>query len=235
MKTPDNLPDNLPGRFHGFDSPASLSQALAQHISRELADASAERRASLAVSGGRTPIQLFEQLSPLPLSWQQIDITLIDERCVPADHTDSNAGLVQRHLLQQHAQQARFLPLYQQEESTEALNQRLSQLHWPLDVAILGMGNDGHTASLFPAAAELEAGLDPAQSQLCLSLTPPSAPHRRLTLSRRAISASKTLILHLQGDDKLATLEQALAGDDIRAMPIRAFLALPQLHIYWCP
>ncbi|PXF32940.1 hypothetical protein WH50_02000 [Pokkaliibacter plantistimulans] len=222
-------------RFHEFNDGEALATALSHRIAQELSNSSTP---SLAVSGGRTPTRMFQALAEQECRWPDTLVTLVDERWVDEQHADSNGALVRRHLLQHQAAAATFLPLYQSGEQVSAqatIEETLKQLPAALDVAVLGMGNDGHTASLFPEAEQLAAAMDMQQPARSLFVQPPVAPHLRLTLSRAYLSASKTLILHIQGEDKLATLQQALAEDDEMAMPIRAFLPLPQLEIYWCP
>jgi 6-phosphogluconolactonase len=220
-----------------FDTPELLTDALAQHISQSLSDAVRSRgAAAIALSGGRTPLPLFKRLSQSPLPWSSISVTLADDRWLATDQADSNAGLIQSHLLQHQAQQARFIGLWQADKSAHDAEadcaQRLASLSAELDLVVLGMGNDGHTASLFPCAEELEHAFE--TDEPCAAVTPTSAPYVRMTLSAKRLLASRERILHLKGADKLETLQQALLDDDIRIMPIRLFLRQP-LTIYWSP
>ncbi len=220
-----------------FDTPEQVTEALAEHISQSLRQAvEARGHAAIALSGGRTPLPLFQRLSETDLPWPSVSITLADDRWLPTDQADSNAGLIQRHLLQHKAQQARFISLWQPGktalEAESDCAERLAGLPELLDLVVLGMGNDGHTASLFPCAKELEHALETEQP--CAAVMPTSAPHARMTLSARRLLASRERILHLKGADKLETLQHALLDDDIRIMPIRLFLRQP-LTIYWSP
>ncbi|GGO85693.1 6-phosphogluconolactonase [Marinobacterium nitratireducens] len=224
-------------RLQRFDNADRLCDALAEHLASLIRTAvDARNEAALALSGGRTPLPLFERLRQQPLPWQQVTLTLADDRWVDTDSPDSNEGLVRRHLLQDRAASARFIGLWQPagsaREAEASCARRLAALPEQLDVVILGMGNDGHTASLFPCAQDLGRAL--GTSQPCCALTPTSAPHERMTLSAQRLLASRERILHLKGEDKLETLQRALAGDDIDAMPIRLFLQRP-LTIYWSP
>ena len=192
--------------------------------------------ASLAVSGGSTPIPLFDQLSNTPLDWSKVAVTLVDDRWVNPEQPDSNELLVKKHLLHNAAENARFIGLWQPEISAEAAvvncHQRLSALNDRLDTVILGMGNDGHTASLFPCSNELEAALN---SDLdCAAVKPGTAPHARMTLTPKRLLNSELRILHLCGQDKLETLAKALNDNDPQTMPISLFLQHP-LTIYWAP
>ncbi len=104
----------------------------------------------------------------------------------------------------------------------------------PIDVLVLGMGDDGHTASLFPNSPGLDLAMDPQGTRRCLPMWAPSVPHQRLTLPRAVLAAAKVQLLAIQGQSKLATLNAALAVEDERRMPVRAFLRAP-LTIHWYP
>ncbi|MBY4677068.1 6-phosphogluconolactonase [Marinobacterium arenosum] len=230
-----NLPAQL--ELRAFRDRATLTEALATDISQQLEQAiKQDQQAALAVSGGRTPIALFERLSQSPLDWQRVQVTLVDDRWLSPDQPDSNERLVRQHLLQNQAAAARFVGLWQPDgsaaESVEACNRRLEHVKQPLDLAILGMGNDGHTASLFPCAEQLQQALD--SERHCAAVIPGTAPHERMTLTAQRLLASRQRVLHLTGEDKLETLARALAGDEVAEMPIRLFLQQP-LTLYWAP
>jgi 6-phosphogluconolactonase len=231
---------NLPAQVLGLslDNPAQLAGELALTVANALRGAIAERgAATLVVSGGRSPVAFFERLAAQELDWSKVTLGLADERFVPVSHPDSNEGLVRRHLLQGPATAARFLGLYQPAPSVEASAQladaRLAELEDP-DVLVLGMGEDGHTASFFPGSPNLAAALDPEGPRRCLPMLAPSVPRQRLTLTLPVLRRARLTLLSLQGAGKLATLADALAGEDVAQMPIRAFLSRP-LEIYWCP
>ncbi|KIV71072.1 6-phosphogluconolactonase, eukaryotic type [Pseudomonas sp. FeS53a] len=218
---------------------AELAGHLAQRVAEALREALAARgSATLVVSGGRSPVAFFERLAQARLDWPAVTVGLADERWVPVSHPDSNEGLVRRHLLQGEAAKVRFVGLYQaaatQEEAARLADQALEALPQPIDVLVLGMGEDGHTASLFPGSPNLAEALDPACRARCLATRAPSVPHQRLTLPLALLQGSRLTLLALQGHGKLDTLAAALQGEDVAAMPIRAFLRRP-LSIYWCP
>ena len=221
-------------------TPADLARKLAEQIALLLRQRlEPAPRASLALSGGVTPILLFKALAQQVLDWQRIDIVQVDERWVEPSHPDSNSAQIRAHLLQGEAAVARFHPLYENVASPSAglgaVCQRLESLSWPLDVVVLGMGNDGHTASLFPDAPELVAAMAEHNGSKLAAITPPQQAQARITLTRSAIAGARNCILHIQGDDKLATLNKALTEPDNWAqMPIRAFLR-SGLHIFWSP
>lgn len=209
--------------------------ALAQTIADELRAAIAERgEASLAVSGGRSPIVLFEQLRAQVLDWSRVKVTLVDERCVPHDHADSNTALVRQHLLQDAAAAASFVPLFDAlpADLNDAVlprlvndaNQRLSALSFPLDVVVLGMGEDGHTASLFPAAPGLDNAL--ASPGPIAWVRPATAPHARLTLTLPVLLMARHVHLPLSGEAKLTVYQAASKGAN-PALPISLLLNSP--------
>jgi len=218
-------------KINNFPDSSALNIAFAAEIAAKLAAAIAARgHAVLAVSGGKTPLPLFGALSQTDLPWQQVTITLADDRYLPDTAADSNERLVKAALLQNKAAAASFVSLYQPAESAEAavpvLLERVRDLA-DFDVLILGMGEDGHTASLFPCSAELSAGLAEDAPDL-LATNPTTAPYQRISFSKKRLMRAKAIYLHLVGTKKLQVLQQAAAGTDVNAMPIRAFLALQQ-------
>jgi len=220
--------------------PDRLAILLADRVAGWLTAALAQRpRASLAVSGGRTPVGFFEALSERALAWERVDVTLVDERWVSAVHADSNERLVREHLLRRQASGAGFVPLKVDaatpSEGQSRCERQLRTLAWPLDVVVLGMGNDGHTASLFPGAPELEAAMLPGSPALCAAMAPTQAAHQRMTLTYPALASARHRALHLVGEDKLDTLARALARPESwQEMPVRAFLA-SGLTLFWSP
>lgn len=221
-----------------FDNPQQLAEALAANVAEHLRTAvAANGVATLVVSGGRSPVAFFQALAEQPLDWSKMVVSLADERWVPVEHADSNAGLLQRFLLQGPAAEARFIGLYNVAQSLEeaalVADQTLAELP-PIDVLILGMGDDGHTASLFPKSPNLSEALDLNSSRRCLPMLAPTVPHQRLTLTRQLLASARLPILSVSGQAKLDTLRAALAGDDPAEMPVRAFLD-SSLEIYWCP
>lgn len=217
-------------------------QALAQKLAMQVADWLSEalrhnERASLAVSGGRTPVLFFEALSGCELPWSRVDVMLVDERWVAPTDADSNECLVREHLLRGAAAKARFVGMKNAAataaEGVALCESALKSLHWPLDVVVLGMGNDGHTASLFPEADGLAAAMAPDGPDLCAAIHPLAAPHERMTLTLAVLAEARHVALHVVGDDKAVTLGEALAAPEcLFDMPIRAFLH-PGLHVYW--
>ena len=203
-------------------------KALAHRIADLLGKAIQERgHALLCVSGGKSPIPLFHALRDLPLSWKKVTISLADERCVPVGHPHSNAALVSAHLLQDLAADARLVRMIDSHEVNETTLAALSQqAHTVLstlgrcDVLVLGMGEDGHTASLFSHATELQEALDlnnPLSCQLMhLNPAPPEAPYPRMSQTLQYLLQARQIVLSVQGPAKLAVLQQAQQGADTR-------------------
>lgn len=215
----------------------ALAEQLAEAVYQALADDLVNQsRALLVVSGGSTPVPFFKALAQKPLEWARVDITLADERWVDEQSSDSNAKLVRENLLQGPAAAANFVPLTSDagtpEEGVAAVAEATAGLAWPASVVILGMGGDGHTASLFPDSQEL--GLALSTDEPLVAVRTPSQPQPRITFSADRLHQAKRHILHITGDDKRTVLANAMGGDDVRTLPIRAFLSCP-LAIYWAP
>lgn len=194
---------------------------LAQDIAQRLAAAIELRGvAVLCVPGGKSPIALFEALRVQPMDWSRVRVTLTDERCVPCTHPDSNARLVSQHLLQDRASAAQFVPLVAQTSEPLPhpfiLAQTASlalQTAGRADVLVLGMGADGHTASLFPQAPNLVEALDLNNRAACVAIElpepPAHAPYARVTQTLAQLLSARHIVLPLSGADKLATLRLA--------------------------
>jgi 6-phosphogluconolactonase len=215
--------------MHTFDTNAELSAALAVRIADDLASAIAENgSATLAVSGGSTPRPLFETLSRQVLDWSQVAVTQVDERWVDETHTDSNARLIKQHLLQHEAAAAEFLSMKTPENSPftaeRAASSKLQRFAAGIDVLVLGMGEDGHTASFFPGAGSLMRAMDPTGTDVCVAVRPPEAAHDRMTLSLSTLLRARHAYLHIVGDAKHEVLELASEAGDVALLPIRALL-----------
>lgn len=212
----------------------SLSE-LAIFVSSLLSEAVRNKgHAVLSVSGGKSSIGLYEALSLRPLPWEKITVTLVDERYVAPNHEASNAKLIRRHLLQGQAAHATFRPIISSDgdfglplsEIADRADTELADIG-PSDITILGMGDDGHTASLFPGAASLDKGLSDHATRNCIAVElpnpPENAPFHRLSQTLAYILRSKYIILPVAGSAKLSLLKQALQ-EKTTALPISYFL-----------
>lgn len=228
--------------LYPFASAKDLAIQLADEIAGRLADAlTARKQASLVVSGGSTPQLLFRELSRQKISWHKITVTLADERWVDITDPASNELLVRSLLLQNEAAGARFIGL-KNSASTAAEGERECQatmggIPRPFDVVILGMGDDGHTASLFPGAGRLHEAVDMHSGRSCIALTPPGTPHDRMTLTLPALLDSREIILLITGGGKRKVLDSALAEGSPNDMPVRWILWQNQtpVRIFWAP
>lgn len=237
MSTTADLSDRL--QLHAFPDAEALAAALAGDVAARLRAALGARgEAVLALSGGNTPKRFLQQLSRQPLDWDRVVVTLVDERWVPDDHDRSNARLVNQVLLQGPAAAARLVPLYRPLPMPEqALAEVERDLPATIDVAVLGMGADGHTASFFPKGDQLAQALDPAGRPRVLPMHAPAAGEPRITLTLSALLAAGHLLLHIEGEDKRAVLDAALAAEgDARQLPVRAvFEYAGAVAVYYCP
>jgi 6-phosphogluconolactonase len=212
-----------------FSSSEDLAEAFADWTAALLQNAVATRgEATLIVSGGATPKRYFEVLSHREIDWSRVNITLADERRVSDDSPRSNAKLVREHLLQNQAAEARFVPLADNrlapEQELAAAQARIAELPLPADLVVLGMGDDGHTASWFPQGDNLEAAMNAGERALVLPMTAPDAAEPRLTLTARVLLRANALALHIEGEGKRAVLAKALEGGPVEDMPIRGVL-----------
>ncbi|GGA78676.1 6-phosphogluconolactonase [Brucella endophytica] len=226
--------------WHEFANSAALASALSAEIAARLDKAVRERGAAvLAVSGGTTPVALFEALSQHDIDWASVTVTLVDERLVPPDNARSNEKLVRTHLLKDKAGKAKFIGLYNAapspEEAAKAADDRIAALPRPFDVVVLGMGTDGHTASFFPGGDRLRDAIDPQGEALVLPMQAEGAGEPRLTLTLPVIAEARFIVLHIEGAAKREVLTRAVEPGTETEMPVRAVLnhAHTPVQVYW--
>lgn len=221
-----------------FDSQGKLVDVLSKRIVHDLAFAvETKGYATLVVSGGSTPKNLLRALSNIQFSWEKVRVTLVDERWVEPSNANSNQKLVEDYLLQNYASKASFIPLKNNAMTAKAaqvsLEVALHGLSHELDVVVLGMGEDAHTASFFPHSHELEFALN--THDLCCATTTIVEPKERMTLSRSFLLTAKNLILHIEGKAKKEVFQKAVTSDDTLNMPIISMMEQknPILEVYY--
>jgi 6-phosphogluconolactonase len=220
----------------------TLSHELARQIAAALnAAIGARGLASLVVSGGRSPVRLFEILRTQPLDWSRVCIALADERWVPAQDAASNERLVRDVLLQDHAVAARFHGLKNGAPTPDlgavSAWETFARVPRPFDTVILGMGDDGHTASLFPGSPNLPRALNRSAAAGCVGMWSPLPPQPRLSLNLTALLDSRRIVLLVTGESKSRTLAAAAAPGPEEDMPVRAVLrhSRAPLDVMWSP
>ncbi len=215
---------------------AAAAERIAEALSRRLQN---QKAASLVVSGGTSPIRCFEALAHADIDWSRVGVLPSDDRWVPSEHGDSNEKLVRDKLLVNGAASADLLPFFARgtsvEERAAALDREIRFVPFPFACSLLGMGTDGHFASLFPDADNLDEGLDLESQTLCLPIRTAASPHPRITLTLAALSRSDEIVLLIFGDDKRIIYEKAKAGN--ARYPVTRLLRQKRapVHVYWAP
>lgn len=223
-----------------FTSSSDLAEAAADAVEALLARGLGERgRATLVATGGRSPGPVYDRLKEAPLAWTRVVVTLSDERCVPPEAAQSNARLVRERLLRGAAKGAAFVPLWRGADTPEAAARCVEpqiQAMAPFDAVLLGMGEDGHVASLIPGSPTLAAAMDPAGERLAMGFAAGwgSPPLARVTLTLAALLQAREILILTAGEEKRRVLDAALAGADL---PVRALLAQDRtpVRVFWSP
>ncbi len=217
--------------FNEYDSRETLMTALAERVATQLAEVLATKgKATLAVPGGTTPGPFLTALSNADLDWSKVKVMLTDERFVPETSDRSNTRLLRGTLLQNMATAATMVPFYKEADAPEdVLDDLVTDIKaaLPLDVCVLGMGADMHTASLFPGADRLAEGLDNNSNLTLLPMRAPGAPEPRLTLTAPVLRKSSHIHILITGQEKLEALTQAQKDGPWEDAPIRAILQAP--------
>ena len=225
-----------------YDSLDELADAVAGDVGFIIESAVDARDASLiAVPGGTTGPAVFGKLVQQKLPWKKVTVIPTDERLVPMDSELSNVRAIARAFL---PTGARVIPIAADiadyRLAGNSADARLQDLAWPPDLVWLGMGKDGHTASIFPGP-DLQAALDAPKARRAIGVMPDplpaEAPVARVTLTRAAILSARTVLITITGDEKRAVLEQAIGDGQSSKAPIGRVLAeLEQpIDIHWCP
>lgn len=228
--------------LRAFAGREEMVTRLADRIAGIVAQAVAARgRALLVLSGGTTPATLYEKLSGIDLPWDRVELTLSDERWVEPSDPASNEGMVGRTLLKGRAAGARLVGLKSAgatpDEGLAATGARLAGLHWPADLVLLGMGEDAHTASLFPGGEGLAQALSPAEGVRVAGIVPAAGGPARISLTRPALLEAREIALLITGDGKRRVYERALEPGPVETMPVRAVLHQIRVpvSVWWAP
>ena len=223
-------------RTSEYTDRGALAAAVAGHIVKDLKAAVAARgAASLVVPGGTTPVAVFDQLAKIPLAWDKVTVIPCDERWVGVAHADSNEGLIRRHLLQGEAAGAKVLGLYRPTatpaEAAKAVETALAAIPRPFSSVFLGMGEDGHFASLFPGRKETAPALKLDNSANIMVLAEPAKGHPRIGLTLRALIDCSHVLLAVTGAEKRIVLDRAIDNINADTYPIAALLHQEQTPI----
>jgi 6-phosphogluconolactonase len=224
---------------HRFETELAMAEALAADIALVLVQRIAETgSASLILSGGRTPRLMLDRLSRLPLAWNRVKITLADERLVPATDPESNERLLRDRLLRGEAQSAVFIPLWQGEgDPVESAIEAICNMERPFAMVVLGLGDDGHVASLFPRMPDLRRALDPAADVTAVFVPAQASRRPRVSLAVATLLDARRIALSFTGEAKRRVFESALAPGPVEDLPVRAILRQTKVpvDVYWSP
>ncbi|MFT5520734.1 MAG: 6-phosphogluconolactonase [Enterobacterales bacterium] len=225
-----------------YNDEESFNHSVESNVSYILSKAIEERgQATFLVSGGNTPKPLYRSLSNTELFWNQVKIATVDERWLETEDKLSNEQLIRTYLLQNNAKDATFHGMKTDAkhaiDAVNDINQAYASFDAPFDITVLGMGNDGHTASLFPRANNLDESSSMCQSIQMHSSEQTTEVNDRVTLTLSSLLQSKVIFLLLRGKEKLATYQKAMSGTDVFEMPIRAILHQNKIPVIvnWAP
>lgn len=226
--------------IEAFDDGEAMAQAASDAVLDALERALTRRpRARLVATGGRSPGPVYDRLAETDFDWPQVDVTLSDERFLAPDQSASNERLVRERLLRGPAEAARFVPLYRPAADVDAAARAAEasiEALAPFDITLLGMGPDGHVASLIPGSSRLAEGMDLSLTKMLMGV--PEAigdpPVPRITLTLHALLQSRAILVLIAGETKRQVIERAIAGENL---PVRALLTQAEVpvRVLWAP
>lgn len=228
--------------FRAFENRSAASRAAADLLASQLRSGLAKAtnaQVSLVVSGGSTPGPCFDLLSAEELDWSRVTVLPSDERWVPADDPDSNERLIRSRLIEDKAGQGKVLPFFRQgveaDQAPRMIERDLQELTRPFSAVLLGMGEDGHFASLFPDFAGLPQALDPQGKPQCIMVQTAGSPHLRISLTLSALLDSAGIVLLIFGEAKRSVFNAAMRGGS--DYPIESLLhhVSTPLIVMWAP
>ncbi|MEO8672338.1 MAG: 6-phosphogluconolactonase [Tahibacter sp.] len=230
-------------RNHDWPDSTALAQALAERVADNIRSGIETRgTATIALSGGTTPKRFLQALSRSDLDWSRLQVTVADERWVTESEIRSNSHLLHSWLFQGPAAAAEFISLYvnnaSAQEAVPIVAGRIAALSMPFDAVVLGMGDDGHFASLFPGADGLALALDPHSSATIIAIRAVAAPEPRMSLTLATLLRSRHTYLHIEGESKRSRFAAAIgSAGAAERLPVRALVEnlANGLDLYWCP